>query len=246
MPVISAMVDGEATPDQVLDLRPHLRNCPGCRATLKALKDSSAPLSAVLPVPLVVVATGTSEHLSNLVLRAYEAVSGGLHERAVHSVTKAQAALEAAAAGKVAAVAASAAAVAGGGYATVERTVGQETRGSVRHTPLQPQASTRRVETARRRPPTVSSTTRIAVLRPKPVPKAKLVRKPRLSADEFGQPRSSRSLAPTEFDGAPRKTGARVISASTGTPRPRRPPVASQPKVAPEFATPSGTDEFGP
>ncbi|MGH2943938.1 MAG: sigma factor, partial [Solirubrobacteraceae bacterium] len=36
-PVISAMVDGEATPEQLTDLRPHLRNCPGCRATLKAL-----------------------------------------------------------------------------------------------------------------------------------------------------------------------------------------------------------------
>ncbi len=78
MPVISAMVGGETTPEQILDLRPHLRNCPGCRATLKALKDSSAPLSAVLPIPLAAVATGSSEHLSNVLLRAYEAVSGGL------------------------------------------------------------------------------------------------------------------------------------------------------------------------
>ncbi len=129
LPVISAMVDGEATPEQILELRPHLRNCPGCRATLKALHDSSAPLAAVLPIPLVGVAAGGAEHLSNLFMRAYEAIAGGVHERAIHSVTKAQAAIEAAAAGKVAAVAASAAAVAGGGYATVERTV--------RHQPAQ-------------------------------------------------------------------------------------------------------------
>jgi RNA polymerase sigma factor (sigma-70 family) len=123
MPVISAMADGEATPEQILELRPHLRNCPGCRATLKALHDSSAPLAAVLPIPLAVAATDGAEQISNLFMRAYEAIAGGLHERAVHSATKAQAAIEAAAAGKVAAVAASAAAVAGGGYATVERTV---------------------------------------------------------------------------------------------------------------------------
>jgi hypothetical protein len=119
-PVISAMVDGEATREQILELGPHLRNCPGCRATLKALQDSSAPLSAVLPVPLVAVAADRGDLVTNLVLRAYEAVAGGLHERAVTGVTKAQAALEASAAGKVAAVAASAAAVAGGGYATVD------------------------------------------------------------------------------------------------------------------------------
>jgi anti-sigma factor RsiW len=128
MPVISAMVDGEATPEQILELRPHLRNCPGCRATLKALHDSSAPLSAVLPIPLAAVVTDGGEQLSNLFMRAYEAIAGGLHERAVHSVTKAQAAIEAAAAGKVAAVAASAAAVAGGSYATVERTVERTAR----------------------------------------------------------------------------------------------------------------------
>ncbi len=52
-PAISAMVDGEATPEQLLALRPHLRNCPACRATLKAMQESSSPLAALLPVPLV-------------------------------------------------------------------------------------------------------------------------------------------------------------------------------------------------
>jgi hypothetical protein len=115
MATISAIVDGEATSAQIGQLRPHLRNCPGCRATLKALQDSSAPLSVVLPVPLVAVVSGGGEQLSNVVMRAYEAIAGGFHERAVQSVTKAQAAIEAAAGGKVAAVAASAAAAAGGG-----------------------------------------------------------------------------------------------------------------------------------
>ncbi len=125
-PVLSAMVDGEATPEQVLEARPHLRNCPGCRATLKALRESSAPLAAVLPVPLVVTAVSDGgEAVSGVLVRVYEAIAGGVHERAVASATKVQAVLEASAASKVAAVAASAAAVAGGGYATVDRVADQ-------------------------------------------------------------------------------------------------------------------------
>jgi len=121
MPILSAIVDGEATQTQILELRPHLRNCPGCRGRLKAMRDSSKPLTAVLPLPLSAVAVSSGEPVSNLVLRMYEAIAGGLHERAAYSVTKAQALLEASAAGKVAAVAASAAAVAGGGYVSVEQ-----------------------------------------------------------------------------------------------------------------------------
>jgi RNA polymerase sigma factor (sigma-70 family) len=123
LPVLSAMVDGEATPEQVLELRPHLRNCPGCRATLRALQDSTTPLAALLPVPFLVTDGGFGEQLTHLVTRLYEGVAGGLHERAINSFTKAQAVVEASAASKVAAVAASAAAVAGGGYVSVDRIV---------------------------------------------------------------------------------------------------------------------------
>lgn len=123
LPVISAMVDGEATAEKIVELRPHLRNCPGCRATLRALRDSSKPLAAVLPIPLLAAGTDGGDHVSGVLMRLYEGISGGLHERAVHSVTKAQAMFEMAAAGKVTAVAASAAAVAGGGYATVEQVI---------------------------------------------------------------------------------------------------------------------------
>lgn len=123
LPVISAMVDGEATPEQLVDLRPHLRNCPGCRATLRALQDSSAPLAAVLPIPLAVVTADGGEHVSTVLTRIYELVAGGLHDRAATSFTKVQAVVETTAAGKAAAIAGAAAAVAGGGYATVERSL---------------------------------------------------------------------------------------------------------------------------
>ena len=238
MPVISAMVDGEATPEQILELRPHLRNCPGCRATLKALHDSSAPLSAVLPIPLAVAAAGSTDHLSNLFMRAYEAVAGGVHERAVHSVTKAQSAIEAAAAGKVAAVAASAAAVAGGGYATVERTVQHAHPGH--HAKAAQHQSARVVKPTSAAKRTLSGA---AATRAKHAAPAA----PRV--DEFGQESTKASAAAggTEFAAAPRKSRIRVIAAKAKSPA--RPPTSSPTRrapAAPEFASPTTTNEFGP
>src|SRR3954466_3538487 len=64
-PVLSAMVDGEATAAQVTDARPHLRNCPACRATLRGLHQANRPLAAVLPVGLM----GVGAKLSGLVDR---------------------------------------------------------------------------------------------------------------------------------------------------------------------------------
>jgi DNA-directed RNA polymerase specialized sigma24 family protein len=121
LPVLSAMVDGEATSEQVLALRPHLRNCPGCRATLRMLQDSSRPLAALLPVGLVAGPAGVGEQVSDMALRLFEGLAGGLHERAANSMIKLHAVLEASAAGKVTAVAASAAAIAGTGLASIDQ-----------------------------------------------------------------------------------------------------------------------------
>lgn len=235
MPVISAIVDGEATAQQILELRPHLRNCPGCRATLKALHDSSAPLSAVLPIPLAVLASGATEHISNLFMRTYEAIAGGFHERAVHSVTKAQAAIEAAAAGKVAAVAASAAAVAGGGYATVEKTV--------RHAVADPPAKRVEQEAARGpKRPVAARHVPVAPTRP-PARPARPAPRP---VGEFGRARA-RAGTPTEFDPAPRRESFRTISAAATTPARQQPPASTTgPSPAPEFSSPTAGGEFGP
>jgi RNA polymerase sigma factor (sigma-70 family) len=238
-PVISAMVDGEATPEQILELRPHLRNCPGCRATLKALRDSSAPLSAVLPIPLAVTAgvSGGGEHLSSLFMRTYEAFAGGVHERAVHSVTKAQAAIEAAAAGKVAAVAASAAAVAGGGNATVERSV----RHAAHHSPA--------ARTAQHRPahvvkPAAAAKRAVAVAAAARVKAAKAAAAP--VVNEFGQASNKQAAAPVnEFAASPRRNKIRVIAARA-TPRPKPAAPTTSTKAAPEFASSATSDEFGP
>jgi RNA polymerase sigma factor (sigma-70 family) len=112
LPLLSAIVDGEATPDQLMEIRPHLRNCTACRATVRELHATAAPLAALFPVALAPAVV--AEHKSSLFARAYEAIVGGLHDRAAAAVLKVQAAAEVASTGKLAAIAASAAAIGGG------------------------------------------------------------------------------------------------------------------------------------
>ena len=102
-PEVSALADGEATAQQLADVRAHLRSCVACRASLVAIRRSQ-PQVAAAAAP--VAATGG----------LLSAVAGWLQERA----TALHAAAESASATKAAAVVASTAALAGGGVA-VER-----------------------------------------------------------------------------------------------------------------------------
>jgi hypothetical protein len=124
-PMLSAVVDGEATPKQLADVRPHLRNCRACRATIRELREAAPQLNAVLPgIAMAGMATtAASRGDGGLLTRLHDAVTHHLHERAAMSALKLQAAVDAVGGSKVAAVAASAAAVAGGGAAVVERSV---------------------------------------------------------------------------------------------------------------------------
>src|SRR4051794_7769938 len=54
-PVVAALAAGTATPEALLELRPHLRNCAGCRATVRALHASRLRgLSAFAPIAALV------------------------------------------------------------------------------------------------------------------------------------------------------------------------------------------------
>ena len=235
LPIISAMIDGEATPEQLIDLRPHLRNCPGCRATLRALQDSSAPLAAILPVPLAAVTTGTGDHVTNLLTRVYEMVAGGLHDRAATSITKVQAVVETTAAGKAAAIAGAAAAVASGGYATVERSM-------VEARVERAEPVSRSVQLAPQKDPVIeTSTTRRIRVRPA------VGATQRPSSTEFDpvRPQTPRTPEFSTISGDPHE--------SSGNPRfyrssIRTPAQASVPdgrSATPEFA-PRTAREFGP
>ncbi len=131
---LAALAAGEAGAAELVGLRPHLRRCPACRATLRGLHASSASMAGVLPPGLVGIALagqtapeqGWADRAHALVTgatswlgRAGEALLAPVHERAVAGAASWQAALEAASSGKVAAVAASTVALAGGGVAAV-------------------------------------------------------------------------------------------------------------------------------
>src|SRR5436305_13482114 len=47
--VLSAIADGEARADDLLAVRPHLRNCPACRARIREFQRVPRALGAVVP-----------------------------------------------------------------------------------------------------------------------------------------------------------------------------------------------------
>jgi len=63
-PTLHALAQGTATSEALLELRPHLRNCPGCRATVRALHASRLRrVTAFLPVGLLAPARAFVERL---------------------------------------------------------------------------------------------------------------------------------------------------------------------------------------
>ena len=166
-PVLSAMVDGEATGDQLVELRPHLRNCGTCRATLRALHTTGTPLGALFPPAPLALSAADLEHAGGFLTRLYETVSMTFQERTASTILRAQAVIETATAHKAAAVAASAVAVAGGGLAVDEATRVAKPTPAVaersmprraaaipgRPRPMPPSAAPRRVSTVGAREP---------------------------------------------------------------------------------------------
>jgi hypothetical protein len=54
-PVLASLAAGKASAEELLDIRPHLRNCAGCRATVRALHASRLrQVTALLPLGAVV------------------------------------------------------------------------------------------------------------------------------------------------------------------------------------------------
>ena len=93
-PLLSRLADGEAGADDMRRLRPHLRNCLACRATLRSYRAAPARAAALVPPVMAAVALPGAGPLARL-LELFGAGSGS----------------------KTAAVAASAVLIAGGGAA---------------------------------------------------------------------------------------------------------------------------------
>jgi RNA polymerase sigma factor (sigma-70 family) len=126
-PLLSLMADGEATPEQLLEVRPHLRRCAGCRATVRGFHQTGARVAALVPVaalpPAGSSATGGEAVADGVGLfeRLHHAVHALVGERGTLAAHKVGMTIEGVSTAKLAAAAASAAALTGGGAAVVER-----------------------------------------------------------------------------------------------------------------------------
>lgn len=122
-PLLSSLVDGEATTAELVELRPHLRACASCRAVVRELHRAAAPLRVVFPLGAVASAAPQVEPAGHLFVKVYETATTWLGERAASSLVRAQIMVDAASvsAGKVTAIAAASAAAAGGGAVALEQ-----------------------------------------------------------------------------------------------------------------------------
>jgi RNA polymerase sigma factor (sigma-70 family) len=111
-PLLSALADGEASPEDLAVFRPHMKTCLSCRAALREFR--AAPSRVASVVPLAVVAG--SRH-GGSVRGFVESVIGAAQHKTAAMGDRLHAAAELATGQKVAAIAASAAALAGGGTA---------------------------------------------------------------------------------------------------------------------------------
>lgn len=188
-PLLSALADGEATAEDMAALRPHLRSCLSCRASLREQRDAPARVAALVPVG---VAGGAGQ--------AAGSVFGWLQERLISLGVRAQNALEMASAHKAAAVAASAA-VAGGGVVTVETIEARDGAPSraalVRHERVAPSRTLVALPVTRRK--SLRRATRRAragaVLSPPPTPP-----RPETTADPIATAPSSGEFTPQPAD----------------------------------------------
>src|SRR3954468_3744338 len=159
-PVISAMVDGEASAEQLVALRPHLRNCAACRAAVRELRGSNAPLAALFPVGAL-GALGDHDAAGDLLSRLWHSLWGDLSDRAATAAFRAQSLAQAVLPGKSVAIFASMAALAGGGVAIDEAGKAGEPPRAALHVPSVSTAADRitRAATVATAPTAPASTT---------------------------------------------------------------------------------------
>ena len=218
-PLLSKLVDGEASADDLTTLRPHIRTCLSCRAALREYR--SAPATAAALVPAAAFALPGRPALLDLPARAAEAVAGWTH--------KAHNAVEMASAQKVAAVAASTAVIGGGAVVTVERA-------HVRSKPPETRADATRERTKPAQPPPTAPASAPPIDSESAAPQPSAAER-RARAAKRHTPPAQQEFEPAWAAGEPEPDPA-TATASTDTATSGSPP-------APE-PTGAGAEEFAP
>src|SRR5256885_7005002 len=102
-PLISRVADGEASPEEMRTVRPHLKGCLACKATLREYRAAPARIAGLVPPVVALAGSGAPGGLLARIAGALQGRLAGLTDMAASQ--------------KAAAVAASAVVIASGGAA---------------------------------------------------------------------------------------------------------------------------------
>lgn len=229
-PLLSAIADGEATAEQLTELRPHLRNCAACRATLRGLHESQRPLMAVLPVGLVGFGIKATSFVERILPGAPVAETAGAGGAGIFGIGTA----------KIASLLAAGAAATGGGIAVKEHRASQ---GAHEQSPRQ-ERTVATSSSAASPGQVVTSGGRATVTLPTGWRTSARARRA-----ESGAPKTARATRAREFmpsgpavsGGAPSASAASSAGTSSAQSRPAAPTSPPKP-VQPD----SSTGEFAP
>lgn len=196
-PLLSAMADGEATSQQMLTLRPHLRSCLTCRAALRQYRSVPSRIST-LAAPLAIASS--EPDVPGALTRGYESVTMWFQDRGLLLGMKAQQAVEMASAGKLAAIAASTVAIGGGGIAAVS---------SLEAEPSEPRKARQQAHRTPEPPRAVTSAPAPVDKRPHSDERRGHPRAPEAPPEPAASPAPSQSPVASERTHAPEQTAAR-------------------------------------
>jgi len=244
-PMLSALADGEANAEQLARLRPHMKTCLACRATLRAFREAPEQVAALSAPAALLASDPGGGPLRNLV----ESIVGAAQQKAAVVGERAGAVAELATGQKIAAVAASAAALAGGGTA-VDRFAGHQGPPQPAPAAEQVEATPVKEEVPVEQAPTPPATDPVAV--PAPPPATEPAAAP--PADPAPPPPPpppppdpANEFAPGGAAAAAPGPATSVASAAPTQPAPAQPAPAPAPaRPAPPAGGSGGSSEFAP
>jgi hypothetical protein len=247
-PLLSALADGEANAEQLGRLRPHMKTCLACRATLRAFREAPEQVAALSPPAALLASDPGGGPLRSLV----ESIVGAAQQKAAVVGERAGAVAELATGQKIAAVAASAAAVAGGGTA-VDQFAGHQGPPQPAPAAEQVEATPVKEEVPVEQAPTPPATDPVAV--PTPPPASEPAPAPPAEPAPPPPPPPPPPDPANEFapGGAAATAAAPATSASPAAPMQAAQTAPAQPAPAPAPARPAppaggsgGSSEFAP